>query len=529
MPNILPNQLILVITSVVSIMVLIVGWPRRHGVGGWYFIGYCVTLIIWLMGLTLEAFATTLEVKIFWSKVLYIGFVQVVPFLFMFVVSYTRQLPVAKPVAGALMVIPLITLIMAWTNPLHGWLWSGFSKISIETNIAVFHHGFWFWVHLIYLYLLMFIGLIYLIKGITGDSPLIRLQLTPILVGVFFPITSGTLYAFNMVPIQGMDISPIGYAFTGIALVWCLVRYRILDIIPVARTALVEQLREGVIVLDEKSNIVDINESAGRMFGIHAHDVLGCAVQIILPCLNEITSFPEDQHQTEIHLPRPNGTVLEILITKLVNQSKQVCGKILVIHDVTLQKRAEANLQEANQRLQDQLQEIKQLQNDLEQQALHDSLTGLFNRHIFEILEKELFSARREDRPVSLAIMDIDNFKKINDQYGHYQGDLLLKEFSKSLVSQIRKEDYAARYGGDELILFLPGMVLRDALNKAEEIRAGLEGFILPAGAEHVRVTLTIGVAAFPQHGETLEDLFKAADRALYLAKEEGRNRVKAA
>lgn len=529
MPYINANQLILVITTILSILVLIVGWPKRHGMGGGYFIGYCLTLIIWLTGATLEGFATSLEAKIFWSQVLYIGFVQVVPFLLLFIVSYTRQTPVAAPTVITLMVIPFITALMAWTNPLHGWLWSGFSEVSAETNIAIFHHGVWFWVHTIYLYLLMVIGLIYLVRGITGASPLFRLQLTPVLIGVLFPIISGTVYAFNLAPLQGMDITPTGYAFTGIFLAWCLIRYRILDIVPIARTTLVEYLQEGVIVVDVKDNIVDINKSAEKMFKIDSHDALGAPVQSKLPCLNEIITFPENQRQTEFCLPDSGRTVLEILITKLVHQDKQVYGKILVVRDVTLQKQAETFMQEANNRLQDQLQEIKQLQMKLEQQALHDSLTGLYNRHIFEILEKDLFSARRETRPVSLAIIDIDNFKMINDLYGHTQGDLLLKEFSKTLVSTIRKEDYAARYGGDEIMLFFPGMTMQNAMKKTEEIRIIFEDFRIPCGNDQMGTTLTIGVAAYPQHGETLEELFKAADRALYKAKEEGRNRVMSA
>ncbi|MHC1781215.1 MAG: histidine kinase N-terminal 7TM domain-containing protein [Anaerolineaceae bacterium] len=529
MPNILPNQTIMIVTTILSIMVLIVGWPRRHGTGGYYFIGYCVTLIIWLMGATLEAFVTTLDAKIFWSQTLYIGFVQVVPFLVMFIVSYTQQKSIPIPVVLSLMVIPLITIIMAWTNPLHGWLWSGFSEVSPETNIAIFYHGIWFWVHTIYLYLLMFVGLMYLIKSIAGASPLFRLQLTPILIGVLFPIISGTLYAFNLVPLQGLDITPTGYAFTGLFLAWCLIRYRILDIVPVARTTLVEQLLEGVIVLDVKGNIVDLNKSAEKMVNLDSRNVLGTDYRSALPYLGEIASFLGDQQQKEIHPPGSDGIVLEILITKLVDQSKEVNGMILVIRDVTSRKRAEADLQKANARLQVQLKEIKLLQSKLEQQALHDSLTGLYNRHIFEILDKELFSAKRDAKPVSLAIIDIDNFKMINDKFGHHQGDLLLKEFSASLVSTIRHEDYAARYGGDEIILFFPGMSLKDAQIKAEEIKSGFERFYVPSGNQEMRTTLTIGLATFPQHGQNIEELFKAADRALYLAKEEGRNRVKTA
>lgn len=529
MPNLLPNQIVLVFTAVLSVVVLAVGWPRRRSAGGIFFIGFCVSLIIWLAGATFEAFAVTLETKVFWSQVLYIGFVQVVPYIVLFILSYTRQDNVAVKVLMPLMVIPLITLIMAWTNPLHGWLWSGFSSINPETNIAEFHHGFWFWVHTIYLYMLMVVGLASLIRGISGASPLFRIQLTPILIGVLFPVISGTIYAFDLVPLGGMDITPVGYAFTGVFLAWSLIRGRVLDILPVARNTVFEFLHEGVVVLDVNDHIIDINRAAGKMFNIQSRDVLGTAVQSALPVLNGIVSFAGDQSRAEIKLPETGGVVLEILITKLEDQEKRLLGKAMVVRDVTLQKRAEMGIKDANERLKDRLQEIKQLQGKLKQQALHDSLTGLYNRHIFEILEKEMSSAKRKKNPASLAIIDIDNFKLINDQYGHQHGDFLLKELSRSLTSSIRKGDYAARYGGDEIILFFPGMDIQDAMTKAEEIRAGFKGFRDPSGTKQMSTSLTIGVAAFPQDGENLEELFKAADRALYEGKQEGRNRVKRA
>lgn len=512
-----------------SVIVLLVGWPRRRGIGGWYFIGYCITLIIWTAGASVESLVPELETKVFWSQVLYIGFVQVIPFLLLFVVSYSRQRSVPLPTALLLFVLPFITLGIAWIRPFQVWLWSGFSAVSPDTNLAIYYHGPWFWVHTIYIYSLLFIGLGFLIKNIAAASPLFRLQLTPILIGILFPAITGTLYTFDLLPVKGMDITPTGFAITGLFFVWCLVRYRILDIVPVARTTLVEQLQEGVIVLDVKDNIVDINKSAGKMFNLIPRSVLGSHYQSVIPSLGEIETHSGDDSQREIHPAGPGGSVLEIKTTKLLSPGKQVNGMILVIRDVTARKLTETKLQAANARLHDQLQEIRQLHGKLEHQALHDSLTGLYNRHIFEILEKELSSAKRESKAVSLAIIDVDHFKTINDKYGHQQGDMLLQALSTSLSAKIREEDYAARYGGDEIILFFPGMQIQDAVKKAEEIRADFERIAFSSEDQPLKTTVTIGLAAFPQHGEKIDELFRAADRALYLAKKAGRNRVRAA
>ncbi|MDP3721862.1 MAG: GGDEF domain-containing protein, partial [Anaerolineaceae bacterium] len=168
------------------------------------------------------------------------------------------------------------------------------------------------------------------------------------------------------------------------------------------------------------------------------------------------------------------------------------------------------------------------LQKKLEQQALHDSLTGLYNRHIDEILHKEFSRALREKKPISLAMVDIDHFKSINDKLGHQYGDLLLKSFSQYILSTIREEDLAIRFGGDEILLVFPGMSQEDAVKKAEEIRLNFMNLDVVINQQQVTTTITVGVATFPQNGKAVDELIRSADWALYAAKEEGRNRVKA-
>lgn len=165
-------------------------------------------------------------------------------------------------------------------------------------------------------------------------------------------------------------------------------------------------------------------------------------------------------------------------------------------------------------------------------QALRDGLTGAYNRRFLdEVLPKEVEQARRREAPLSVLMLDIDHFKRFNDNFGHEVGDRVLALFARTLQIRLRSGDLVARYGGEEFTAVLPGAGLEEAQALAERLRAALESLELgpPDFPEGCRITASLGVAAFPEHGADGEALLQAADRALYLAKGQGRNRVVAA
>lgn len=171
------------------------------------------------------------------------------------------------------------------------------------------------------------------------------------------------------------------------------------------------------------------------------------------------------------------------------------------------------------------------LQETLRSQSIRDSLTKLFNRRYMEVtLTREFSRARREKRPVSVMMIDIDHFKRFNDSHGHEAGDLVLSEMGKLLARLSRTEDIACRYGGEEFLVVLPGAGLEDAQKRAELIRSEAQKIALQHNRETLApITLSIGLAAYPQNAEQSEDVVAAADTALYAAKKEGRNRVSVA
>lgn len=168
------------------------------------------------------------------------------------------------------------------------------------------------------------------------------------------------------------------------------------------------------------------------------------------------------------------------------------------------------------------------LREALKNQSIRDPLTGLFNRrYMEESLEREMRRAERNEQPLGIIMLDVDHFKRFNDTFGHEAGDVVLRELGQFLKSMIRSSDIGCRYGGEEFMLLLPEASSEVVQQRAEQIRSGIKHLML----EHRRqslgvITLSLGVANFPEHGSTAERVIRAADAALYQAKEGGRDQV---
>lgn len=198
-----------------------------------------------------------------------------------------------------------------------------------------------------------------------------------------------------------------------------------------------------------------------------------------------------------------------------------------ITRNIDARKAAERELRDSNLRLQTQIDEIERLQAALQELAVRDGLTGLFNRrYLDETLEREVSRARRDGHPLSLVMLDIDFFKRVNDTYGHQLGDEVLKALAAALMDDVRAEDVACRFGGEEFLILLPNMPLDAARVRAESWRKSVEALMLVHGEFAVRITISLGVAAYPEHGKTPDELTRSADQALYRAKHSGRNCV---
>jgi diguanylate cyclase (GGDEF)-like protein/PAS domain S-box-containing protein len=278
----------------------------------------------------------------------------------------------------------------------------------------------------------------------------------------------------------------------------------------------------GMGLVSMQGRWLRVNSSLCRIFGYPEPELLSADYQSI--------AHPEDlQADTEQARRLANGELQSYQMEKRyfhreghivwVNLSasvvKDVDGAprhfVVQIEDISARKQAE-----------------EALQSMLREQALRDPLTALFNRrHLEDAVERELARARRNDEPLAIVMVDIDHFKSINDRYGHACGDAVIRRVAQLLVDGVRRSDIACRYGGEEFLLLLPGAPASRALEVAGAIRDSARAVRHQCeGRDIGAVTVSCGVALFPQHGESAEQVMKGADRALYQAKQQGRDTV---
>jgi len=172
----------------------------------------------------------------------------------------------------------------------------------------------------------------------------------------------------------------------------------------------------------------------------------------------------------------------------------------------------------------------RQDERSLYEAAQFDSLTGAYTRGFaMAVMDRAVCRAARGDaKALGVLMLDLDHFKRINDAHGHARGDLVLKQTTHAMQSTLRAGDIVGRFGGEEFVVLLPGADLEQAMSAAERCRAAVEKMTIP-DAPYLSVTASVGVAAFPDHGEDLDELLKASDRAMYAAKANGRNRIETA
>jgi diguanylate cyclase (GGDEF)-like protein/PAS domain S-box-containing protein len=227
-------------------------------------------------------------------------------------------------------------------------------------------------------------------------------------------------------------------------------------------------------------------------------------------------------------LPMSNGIRwYELSIAAMSHSQLEDARFVILAHDITERKKIEDELELANNVLQAHVREIGALHDRLREQAVRDPLTGLFNRrYLEETLDREVSRARREGKPIGFIIMDLDYFKQVNDTYGHKAGDMVLQKLGGLLIRNLRAEDIPCRYGGEEFTIMMPGASLENTRDRAKNLLRQINEMEIMYGGAKIKITASIGVSVFPDHGTGEEDALIRADRALYHAKELGRNQV---
>ena len=268
-------------------------------------------------------------------------------------------------------------------------------------------------------------------------------------------------------------------------------------------------IKELLVVFDREGNVQDINLSA-RKSEMLKDIIIGAPLPEKCPFKRFVIYIKEHENSIpdnlEYQFDYEENTYL-LKISFIESWKKSESGYVFIISNITKS-----------------VSRIK----ELEYQAIYNSLTGIFNRrHVMNLAARELKIACASNNNIGIIVIDIDYFKRVNDIYGHYAGDCVLKETAVIFTKEIRVSDLLGRIGGEEFLVICPAADSEKTATIAERLREAVESHIFFVDGIEIKITSSFGVySKTPLENESIDDLLKNADRALYLAKNQGRNRI---
>lgn len=518
--------------AAVSAIAAVFVYRFRHAPGGWWLFLWNIAAVAWSLAEAVDYSALTLAGHVTAGQFSYFGATTVPVFFLLFALAFSGRVSRRWRVTDAwLFVIPAISIVGAFTNRFHHLVWPGFTVLAGRPNIIVYQHGPLYWLVTVYSLILVLAATLLIIDTALRARGVYRSQSAALVAAAVFPWVGELVYSVAPAQFAGFDPA-LTLSLTAAILVATVSRLKLLDIVLVPREVLVEEMTDGLVVLDGTARILEFNPAAVRMLGLTKSPRMGTpAVEVLAGWSQEgrdaVRAVYEERRST---IASPTGAYLGVERSRLAGSTAEQTRDLFILHDITHQVEAEQALHRAYEDLSARMAEIEALQGELRDQATRDPLTGLHNRrHLAEQLERELGRAERDEYPVSVVMFDVDHFKDVNDTFGHGAGDEMLRAIAAELLEGTRRCDITCRYGGDEFVVVLPNARAQSARARAERWRLRLHDVMAAIGDERVDTTISLGVASFPEHGATMDALVAAADRAVYASKAGGRNQVSVA
>ncbi len=348
-----PYLLPLLIVTLVLAGLAACAWQRRTALGAAIFFLLMLAVAEWSLSYILEIASVDLPAKIVWAKFEYLGIASAPVLWLAFALQYTgREKWLTRRSAAVLCVVPLITLLLAWTNEAHLLIWERLDVHSDELlPVLRMTYGAWFGVHLVFSYGYMLVGTGLIISMLVRSANLYRWQAGILLVGALAPLASNALYLARLNPMHPLDPTPFAFAISGLACAWGLFRFRLLDVAPVARDAVVEGLSDGVIVLDTQNRVIDLNPAAQRIIDRQTSKVIGQPAAQVFGAWPDFVERYRDTVAAQTEMAIQNGKTRRIYdarISPLSSRRGQSVGRLVVLRDITERKQAEENMRLAN-------------------------------------------------------------------------------------------------------------------------------------------------------------------------------------
>ncbi|HEX7620418.1 MAG TPA: histidine kinase N-terminal 7TM domain-containing protein [Anaerolineales bacterium] len=339
---------ILHITALTSVFVVFLSLRRRHSPG----VGILALLMIavteWAFMAGLEAGVVGIPYKLFWSKLESLGALSAPTLFLIFALQYGQKNRWLKPVyLGLLSIIPIAGFIITVTNEWHHLIWTSFSPNSTLPNVLIYGHGVGFHILVAYEYLIISTGIVFLVNEWNHVNEPYRRQVAIILLGSLFPFIVGVIYTVFPYFLPGLNLAPISFSLTGLAITFAIFPLRLFYPAPLARHVLIENLDDGILVLDAQNRVVDINPVAQDIISATSIQSLGQPISKVLkfwPGLAKRLHDNQDKGETEVRWGTNPPRYFHLTISPLYGQHKQLAGRLIILRDVSKRHQTEAEL-----------------------------------------------------------------------------------------------------------------------------------------------------------------------------------------
>ncbi len=340
------------LATIVCALLALFGWWRRPTPGAAAFALLMTAVTVWTLGVVLGLASATLDAKLLWAKFVFLGIATVPVAWVVFIAAYTGQARWLAPRTVFLLSLePIVTLVLAWTNEWHGLIYTSTRLVTVnDYPMVAATFGVWSWVHTLYSYALILSGTLLLFWAIFRLPRFFRAQAWSLLVGALVPWISNILSVLDLSPFPLLDLTPLAFAISGAAFAWALFRLRLLEIVPVARELVIEKMSDGLLVVDARDRIVDINPAIQGIIGLPARQIIGQRAEYVLNTWSSLLTItkPAAAMQSEISIQvEGNPRDYDVRITPMFDQHQRLVGRIVLVRDITDFRRARQELERA--------------------------------------------------------------------------------------------------------------------------------------------------------------------------------------
>ena len=357
-----PYSLALGASTVVSAAVAFLAWERRRAPGGTAFAAMMSAVVIWSLGSALETAAVGQALKLQLSKLSYLGTVLVAPLFLLFALGYFRpgfRLPAAAHLG--LWVVPAAALALAATTERHGLVWRNLRPSALPgSNLLLYGHGPVYWILLAQAFLLVLAGTVVVVRGVIRGQGTSRTSGPIVLAAALLPWVGMVVYLTPLNPWPGLDVPVMAFALTGALLIWGISTRRLFSLVPVVRDLLVEQMADGLIVLDAQDRVQDANPTALRILGARERVIGRPAAEALASC-PAIARAAAQAEESPRDVQVGEGRYYELRIAAVRDAQGELAGRMLHLRDITRRRQAEQEKERLIRELQQALADVKTL------------------------------------------------------------------------------------------------------------------------------------------------------------------------